>query len=71
MISLGVFAEDTVSGFRGTITSRVENLSGHVRYEITPRWVPGKPLESDWFDEHSICVYTSEEYEKLCASIPS
>jgi hypothetical protein len=57
-IPLGCIAKDTITGFKGVVTSRTEFLYGCVHIGITPDKLDenGKPVESQWFDEQRIEV---------------
>lgn len=50
--SNGILVADKVSGFRGTIVSRADQIDGYRQYEIQPlHEVEGKLLDSRWFAE--------------------
>jgi len=49
---LGMYARDTVTGFDGVVTGRVEFETGCIRYQVTPdRLIEGKMPEAVWIDE--------------------
>lgn len=54
---LGIVVESDVSGFKGIITDRAENLNGCDRYWIAPKVDnEGKLPDGKWFDEYEIVV---------------
>ena len=68
-IELGVRVRDRVSGFAGTVTGRVEYLSGCRQYLITPACKDdGAFVEPHWFDEDRLDV-TSEKVVTLPVSV--
>ena len=56
-ILLGVKARDSVTNFEGTVTARVEYITGCVQYCITPGIdKDGKLRDSHYFDEDRLEV---------------
>lgn len=53
---LGLQAEDTVTGFNGTIIAVAEWMNGCVRYGIQPNRLDkdGKVIGADWFDSAQV-----------------
>lgn len=61
-IELGSHVRDTVTGYEGTATSRLEYMNGCVQYCIKPRVGPdGKMPEGEWVDEGQIEVIDEAE----------
>lgn len=57
MIPLGSQVEDTVTGFKGTVTSEHIYLNGCVRYGVSPRVKKdGTLLESQIIDEPQLKI---------------
>lgn len=51
-INLGAHVRDTITGFRGVVTARIEYLTGCRQYTLTPTTLhDAKPIPSEWFDE--------------------
>lgn len=57
-IKLGVWAQDIVTGFQGTITARIDYLTECTQYCISPKATEdgGKLPENRFFDESRIMV---------------
>lgn len=54
-IKLGIKAKDIVTGFSGTVISRIEYLNGCVQYCIKPTVdKDGKMRDGEWFDDSQI-----------------
>ena len=54
-LRLGAKVRDKVSGLKGTVVSRSENLNGCKRYTIQPKvGDDGKHPDAYWFDEDQI-----------------
>lgn len=54
---LGVLAASKITGFKGIITARMENLSGLKRYYLQPRM--GRDMKvpkGRWFDENDLTI---------------
>lgn len=52
---LGIGAKSIVSGFKGTITARLQHLNGCDRYFIAPKVdKDGKLPDGYWFDEGEV-----------------
>jgi len=55
MIQLGQKAKDTLTGFGGVVTGRVEYLTGCAQYLLQPKVKgDGDFQEARWFDENRI-----------------
>lgn len=52
----GQKVEDLVSGFKGVITTKAENISGCIQYIVTARADKNKEPETRWIDEERIKV---------------
>ena len=50
-IALGKKAKDSITGFVGIVTGRVEYLTGCRQYVVASKSTGGKAGESAWFDE--------------------
>ncbi len=50
-IEQGVKVACAVTGFKGTVTARMEHDSGCLRYEVTPKAVKNKVEDARWIDE--------------------
>ena len=50
---LGSTVKDTITGFKGTVTARVEYISGYANYRVEPNHLAtdGKVIKGEWFDE--------------------
>lgn len=57
-LRLGLLVRDVVSGFEGTITSRVEYINGCVQYGVVPKSKDGAVLPAaeyiDWQRLHPV-----------------
>ena len=64
-IQLGDNVRDTISGFEGVATARVEYLYGCRRVTVTPRTIDkdGKPVEPQYFDEAQLEVIKKPKQE--------
>lgn len=51
MIGLGVRAKCKITGFEGTVVSRVQHITGCDRYSLQPDAKDGKMPDAIWFDE--------------------
>lgn len=48
----GDVVKDSISGFTGTVTARVEYITKCVQYLVTPNWSKGQTFsEGSWIDE--------------------
>jgi hypothetical protein len=57
MIKLGQKVKDTVTGFTGIATSRIEYLNGCVQYCLKPKVdKDGKMQDGIWFDDAQLVV---------------
>lgn len=65
MITLGSKVKDTVTGFTGIATSRVEYLTGCVQYGITPPAKDNKTSDTQYYDEDRIKVITPKKPMKV------
>jgi hypothetical protein len=56
MIKLGTKVKDSISGFEGIATARIEYLYGCVRVLVEPQGLnqDGKPIEAQYFDEQRL-----------------
>ena len=55
-IALGAEAVDSITDFRGTVTGRVEYMTGCREYVLTPKAKKNKTGTSEWFDEDRLLV---------------
>lgn len=71
MFKLGVKVTDSVTGFSGTITARVEYLNGCRQYGVAPRISnDGKKPDSEYFDEERLflgAAVTRKEDDQMVA----
>lgn len=57
LIELGSQVESNITGFKGIVTARSENLNGCCRYWVQPRVdKEGKTPEGCWYDEGELVV---------------
>ena len=63
-IKLGDKAEDQITGFQGTVTAKIQYLTGCVQYKLEPRGLQqnGNPIEGQWCDEG---VLTPEGFKEM------
>jgi hypothetical protein len=62
MIKLGQRARDTITGFEGIATSRVEYLNGCIQYCIRPTQLEkGEMIESQYIDEGQLEIVKEEK----------
>jgi len=55
--ALGKKVKDTVTGFEGIITGRIEYISGCLQYAVSPPVKEdGTKREGEWFDEQRLEV---------------
>ena len=51
-INTGSKAVDKLTGFAGTVTARIEYITGCIQYQLQPYGLKeGKVIEPQWFDE--------------------
>lgn len=48
LFPLGASVIDTITGFKGIATAKIEYLHGNTQYEVTPMYVEGKDSGSKW-----------------------
>ena len=65
---LGAQAVDTVTGFKGTITARIEFISGCVQYALRPRVdEKGQMVDSVYIDEDRLEIEVEKPEPKRVA----
>ena len=63
MIKLGQKVKDTVTGFVGIATSKIEYLNGCVQYCVKPKvGKDGKYNSGEWFDDAQLEVVSNGIY---------
>lgn len=66
MFNLGDTAKDSITGFKGTITYKIEYLHGCVRYGIQPTVLKdGSPIENQVFDEQQLILVSKKKSTKV------
>lgn len=71
-IELGVNAEDIITGLKGVLVNKVEELSGNVRYAFQPRSEDGKGIPDAFeIDYHTIIVLDDGIKDKVIKAAPS
>ena len=51
-MELGIGAKDAITGFKGTLTARIEYITGRIQYEVTPQvGSDGSSQKAEWVDE--------------------
>lgn len=61
--------KDTISGFMGIVTCRLEYLNGCTRIQVSPEILnEGKPIESQYFDEPQVEVIEKGLYKGVNAT---
>lgn len=60
-MKLGDEVKDTITGFRGIVTAKVEYLSGHTEWQVTPKNCKddGSPMAPDWFHVSRLTTVSS------------
>lgn len=57
MNPIGKMGVDTVTGFKGRVTGRVEYLNSHVDLRLEPAVKEdGSPVEPQWFNENRVSI---------------
>lgn len=51
LFTLGASVIDTITGFKGIATAKIEYLHGTTQYEVTPMYVEGKDGGTKWILE--------------------
>lgn len=55
-IALGQTVRDSISGFEGIVTGRVEYITGCNQVLVGPKTKDGALIRSEWFDEDRVEV---------------
>lgn len=58
----GIVAKDTVTGFIGRITGRVNYLTGCDQYVLTPEAKDNKVDDGKWFDETRLIIVNDHPF---------
>jgi hypothetical protein len=62
-IRLGMTVRDSISGFEGIVTGRVEYITGCNQVLVCPKSKDNKPAESSGFDEDRIEILALDVHE--------
>lgn len=63
-ITIGGVVKDTISELTGTVTAKVEYMTGCIQYLVTPKWKQGETFsEGHWIDEIRLKIIPKKKAE--------